>query len=61
MIHAKGTGFIRKYISNARLDPPKSLMIAQEQIGNSKRKIIQEESLENKNAVRPSGRRLNEK
>jgi hypothetical protein len=36
MIHAKGTGFIREYISNARLDPPKSLMIAQEQIGNSK-------------------------
>lgn len=38
MIHAKGTGFIRQYISNARLDPPKSPTIAREQIGNSKEK-----------------------
>ncbi|PKX98107.1 uncharacterized protein P174DRAFT_4209 [Aspergillus novofumigatus IBT 16806] len=53
MIHAKGTGFIREYISNARLDPPKNLMTAQTDM-EQQRKIIQEESLETKNAVRPS-------
>jgi hypothetical protein len=48
MIHAKGTGFIREYTSNARLDPPTSLTIAQKQTGNSKERSYKMESLENK-------------